>query len=104
MKLLILSCHTGQGHDSASAAIREVWEERGHCCETADALAFVSPWVSRQVARWHVRIYRYLPGLFRWGYAFAEKHPSAFGEKKMCTVRSGPGGGTAGGVHTRGRL
>lgn len=42
MKVLILSCNTGQGHNSAAAAVKEALEERGAICEILDPLTFAS--------------------------------------------------------------
>ena len=40
MKVLILSCNTGGGHNSAAKAIKEAFDERGHYCCVMDALSF----------------------------------------------------------------
>lgn len=40
MKLLILSCNTGQGHNSAGLAVKEALELRGAECEMKDTLSF----------------------------------------------------------------
>lgn len=77
-KVLILSCSTGQGHNSCAAAITEYWTARGVPCDTRDALAFVAPWVSRFLCWGHRTMYRYIPALFRWGYRNAEQHPGMF--------------------------
>ena len=39
MKVLILSCNTGGGHNSAGAAIAEALEKRGHEAILTDFLA-----------------------------------------------------------------
>ena len=74
-KVIILSCNTGQGHNSCAEAIRETFEDRGVRCDIRDGLAFVSPGVSRFVSWGHSFMYRYLPGFFRWGYRVNEEHP-----------------------------
>ena len=40
MKVLILSCNTGQGHNTAGQALTEYLSERGILCEMKDALLF----------------------------------------------------------------
>ena len=81
MKVLFMSCNTGMGHNSCAAAMREVFEAHGADCATVDTLSFVSEKFSGLVAAGHVKIYRYLPGLFRWGYRYAEHHPGVFEDK-----------------------
>ncbi len=81
MRALILSCNTGEGHNSCSAALQECFEAHGVHCEVADALAFISQGASQLVERAHVAMYRHLPGLFRHGYSFLERHPGVFKER-----------------------
>ena len=40
MKTLILSCHTGEGHNSAADAIYEELMSRDEDCKVVDALTF----------------------------------------------------------------
>ena len=42
MNTLILSCNTGQGHNSCAAAIKEYFDRLGQPCAVEDALAFIS--------------------------------------------------------------
>lgn len=83
MKILILTCNTGQGHNSAAGSISEKFINSGHVCTAADSLAFLSKKISRFISSWHTRIYRHAPVLFDQGYEFAEKHPSVFGDDSM---------------------
>ena len=78
MKVLILTCNTGQGHNSASAALCDAFAARGIVCDKVDALSFLSERVSDFISAWHTRIYRYLPWVFKKGYGFAESHPALF--------------------------
>mgnify|MGYP006922538143 CR=1 FL=1 len=55
-------------------------EEQNVNCEIKDALAFISTKVSDFMAWGHCFMYRHLPGLFRWGYRYSEKHPAVFKE------------------------
>ena len=64
MKVLILSCNTGGGHNSAAAAIKESFDERGYECDVFDTLALFSKRLSRAISRGHVFVYRHLPRLF----------------------------------------
>lgn len=81
MRVLILSCDTGGGHNSCAFAIQQVFSEKGICCDTADALVFVSDRFSKFMSKGHTAMYRSVPGLFRFGYGFAEKHRSLLEEK-----------------------
>ena len=80
MKVLILSCNTGGGHNSCASAIGTELLRRGHTYETDDALLYVSKGTSRFVSGWHVRFYRYFPKLYNKGYQYAEEHPASFDE------------------------
>lgn len=90
MRVLILSCNTGEGHNSCGKAIQESFRSRGIPCEMEDALRFISPTISKLITFGFVRIYRHLPGLFRFGYWFAENHDGMFRERagiyKMITA------------------
>ena len=81
MRVLILSCNTGEGHNSCSAAIQECFEAQGVHCEVTDALRFISRGASALFAKAHVAMYRHFPALFRHGYKFLENHPGVFREK-----------------------
>lgn len=75
MRVLILSCSTGQGHNATADAIKQAFEQMGMACEVADSLCFASKNLSRFMSWGHVTMYRRIPGLFRFGYGYAEKHP-----------------------------
>ncbi len=72
MRVLILSCNTGEGHNSAAKAIGVQLEAQGVEYEIVDALAFVSEKVSDFISGWHVRIYQHVPALFNIGYRVEE--------------------------------
>lgn len=80
MKVLILSCNTGGGHNACAQALSQQLEAMGHTSRTIDALSFVSDCVSRVVSNWHVRFYRHFPKLYGKGYRYAEAHPTTFDE------------------------
>jgi processive 1,2-diacylglycerol beta-glucosyltransferase len=73
MKLLILTCNTGQGHNSCANALQEAAISRGMNCEVKDALAFISDGFSKVISKGHVWIYRHFPWLFSQGYKMAEQ-------------------------------
>ncbi len=81
MKVLVLSCSTGQGHDSCARAIKEHGERCGDVCEIDDAIRFVSPLLSRFMSWGHATMYKRFPWLFRFGYRFSERHPELFWKK-----------------------
>lgn len=83
MRVLILSCNTGEGHNSCAKAIKEVFDIKGDDCTITDALRFISEGTSRFVSWGHAFVYGRLPWLFNWGYGFSEKH-SAFFKEKSC--------------------
>ena len=78
MKVLILSCNNGGGHNSVAAALREAFEAEGHVCEIADTLSFLSRGCSKVVAGVHSGVYRHAPDLFRAGYQHTERHRVMF--------------------------
>jgi len=80
MNVLILSCNTGQGHNSVADAIAEVVEDRGHQCEVVDALRFISDRTSKIMSWGHSFIYCHCPKVFTVGYSVAEKHPKSLDE------------------------
>ncbi|MBQ8496906.1 MAG: hypothetical protein IJ489_05545 [Clostridia bacterium] len=83
MKIVILSCNTGGGHNSAAAAIKEYLDSKAIDCEIKDALAFDSRLKSEVISKGHVLLYKKAPTLFGAGYHYAEKHPSKPGNESM---------------------
>lgn len=81
MRILILSCNTGAGHNSCARAIREAAERRGDRCDVADALRFISDGTSRFISNWHVRLYRYFPKINGGAYRYAQDHPGILRER-----------------------
>ncbi len=72
MNILILSCNTGEGHNSAGKAIKYYFEQNGDTCYMADAIAFRSETISKLVAEGHVFIYTKTPKMFDLVYNGAE--------------------------------
>jgi len=50
MKILILSCNTGEGHNSSAKALKKCMEARGIQCDMEDTIGLVSEVVSRGVS------------------------------------------------------
>ncbi len=82
-KVLVLSCSTGQGHDSCAKAVKEYFDEQNVCCEVRDALEFDSKRLAKLMSWGHSFMYRHLPWLFRKGYSYSESHPSVFKESSL---------------------
>ena len=80
MRVLILSCNTGGGHNACAEAIRQAFEAAGDTCVSADALQFTSDKLSKFMSWGHTTMYRRLPKLFRFGYGYAENHPKMMRE------------------------
>lgn len=83
MKILILTCNTGQGHNSTANSIKEKFKNYNIECESADALSFVSKNMSDFIGNMHTKLYRYAPVLFDRGYELAEKYPSVFADDSV---------------------
>ena len=64
MKILILSCNTGGGHNSAAKAIKEAFDEKGHTCDIMDVLAFGGQKASDLVCDAYIEIVKKTPQLF----------------------------------------
>ena len=80
MRALILTCNTGGGHNACAKALQQYYLDMGDSCDIADALSFVSEKFSRFMSWGHSTMYRRIPGLFKWGYGFTERHPSTLEE------------------------
>ena len=77
-RVLLLSCSTGQGHNSCAEAVKEYFEEQHVVCEIYDSLKFIGEKFARFMSWGHSFMYRHIPGLFRWGYRYSEDHPNVF--------------------------
>ena len=73
MRVLMLTCNTGEGHNSAARAVKEHFDNAGIYCEMADSLAFLSQKASSFICKWNIRLYKRAPLLFGFGYKTAEK-------------------------------
>ena len=73
MKAILLTCSTGQGHNSAAQAVSEALARRGAVCETADALAFLGERASEVITDAFVNIAVRTPRAFGFMYGVGEK-------------------------------
>lgn len=80
MRVLILSCNTGQGHNSAATAIKQSLDAYGAVCDIEDVFCFISDRLSKFMGWGHSCMYRTFPGLFRFGYGYAAEHEKVFRE------------------------
>lgn len=78
MRVLILSCNTGGGHNACGKALLEMFQEKGVVCQIQDAFSFISPNVSHFISNGFTTVYRYFPDMFRKGYQYTEDHPDVF--------------------------
>ncbi len=86
MRVIILSCNTGEGHNSTGRAILEVLKNRGVYSEMVDALACFSKSFSNFICDWHAKLYRYAPGLWDVGYRTFEKREMGADEREMISL------------------
>ena len=64
MKVLLLSCNTGQGHNAAAKAVLEELERRGVPCRMCDALSFAGERTSKVVSGTYMRMAAEAPRVF----------------------------------------
>ena len=64
MKVLILSCNTGEGHNSAGKAVKEYVESKGDQAEFIDMMMLKGKKTSKAVGGLYVNVVKYLPHLF----------------------------------------
>jgi len=61
MNVLILSCNTGGGHNTASTAVAEELAKRGDTSEIVDALAFGSQHYSEFICKSYIEMTKVAP-------------------------------------------
>ena len=64
MKVLILSCNTGEGHNSAGKAIKEYIESHGDQAEFIDLMMLSGKKTSNAVGGLYVNVVKHCPHLF----------------------------------------
>ena len=68
MKILVLSCKTGLGHDMAGEIVKLELEKRGHQCVMRDALAFKSKQRAESASNLYRDLTGYAPAIFGFVY------------------------------------
>lgn len=68
MKILILSCSTGGGHNAAGKAVKEQLEYKGHEAVMLDPYTLVSDKLASRVGNTYIRIAGKTPGIFGSAY------------------------------------
>lgn len=64
MKVLILSCNTGEGHNYAGRALKECIESHHDTADMLDIMMLAGPRVSKLVGNSYVNIVRHAPRFF----------------------------------------
>lgn len=72
MKILILSCGTGGGHNAAGQAVADELQRRGHTVAFHDTYQLVSQWFSSIINNTYNGMVRYTPRLFGAIYSLSE--------------------------------
>ena len=73
MKILVLSCNTGEGHNAAGRAIVEWAEKLGHEAIMEDMMLLAGKRASKMVGGTYVGIVRHAPRLFHFLYKIGGK-------------------------------
>ena len=68
MKILILSCNTGEGHNAAGHAVEEAALARGHEVNFVDAMQLGKRHTSRLISGLYIGIVKHLPWFFGFIY------------------------------------
>ncbi len=90
MKALILSCNTGQGHNTAARAILEELTARGIECEMQDTLAFASQFISNTVCGIYNKASIRIPRVLGAGISAAKVTDKVFKKNSPCYVANLP--------------
>ncbi|MBQ4065521.1 MAG: hypothetical protein IJD10_05425 [Clostridia bacterium] len=72
MRILILTCNTGEGHNATARAIALEAEAKGHVAVIRDALSYWPAGTDRFLCGGQVFLYKNAPELFGAGYRFFE--------------------------------
>ena len=85
MKIAILSCNTGGGHNAAAAALAEELSARGHESRTYNTLDFLPKGAADLISRGHDFAYRYAPKLYGAAIAWRRSAP------RRCCMKTASG-------------
>lgn len=88
MRVLILSCNTGQGHNSAAKAVAEQIKLLGNECIIKDALAYASEHYSKLICSSYTKIVMHTPKAFGAGYKLCKTMSSQQGNIKSLAYMS----------------
>lgn len=77
MKILILSCNTGGGHNSAAKALKEIFDVQGDECIIKDALSFGGQQLSDLVCDSYIEMVKHTPELFGHIYKLGQNLPES---------------------------
>ncbi len=72
MKILLLSCSTGGGHDAAATALQEYLESKGAECILIDSIELTSKSLSKRIDKAYTSIVNNRPSLFKKIYSFSD--------------------------------
>ena len=75
--VLILTCSTGEGHNSAAYALRTAFEDQGVTCELADPVSFRSDRMKELVASLYNRTIKKAPQVFGAVYRLGDVYSSS---------------------------
>lgn len=90
MKALLLSCNTGEGHNSAARALKEQLEEYHITCDFVDALGLANKKVSKKITDIYVASTAGNPTVFKMLYKAGELYSKikikspVYGMNKLC--------------------
>lgn len=88
MNVLILSCGTGEGHNSAARALAENLTERGISCEVRDSVSFKSEKSQRKIANLYMNVIRNTPSLFGFVYKLGAAYEAMFSHCPIYTYNA----------------
>ena len=93
LKILILSCDTGEGHNSAGKAIKEAAEHKGHSVTMIDMFLLSGKGTSHAVSGAYIGIVKHIPFFFGLLYKVgmlisSDKRKSLFILPMPCFVKS----------------
>ena len=77
MKVLILSCNTGEGHNAAGKAVKECLERRGHQADMVDMMLLKGKRTSKVIGGAYVELVKHAPRIFGLVYKAGEAIRSA---------------------------
>ncbi len=92
MNILILSCGTGGGHNTAGLAVADELKLRGHHVIFKDAFELVGPAAAKVVNNTYIKTVQYVPKAFGAVYSFSETisnkvpgHSAVYYANSVCT-------------------